>query len=120
MDVDEVAHAGRKVFRGPSLGHLHLAPGAMRVEEDEQVCAAIAPITRNRSARSVPTSRSFASKASRPQVGASIPAFLPQASNIASTFASAWITIYDLATAERQEASLRGQASVCGLHYVGV
>jgi len=44
MDVDEVAHAGRKVFRGPSFGHLHLAPGAMRVEQDEQVCGAIAPI----------------------------------------------------------------------------
>jgi hypothetical protein len=36
MGVDEVARAGRKGFRGASLGHLHLAPGGMCVEEDRR------------------------------------------------------------------------------------
>jgi hypothetical protein len=42
MDIDEVAHAVGEVGGGAPLGDLHLAPGAVRVEEDEQVGGAVA------------------------------------------------------------------------------
>lgn len=42
MSVGELAHADGKVFCGAPLGDLDLAPGAVHVEEDEQVGGAVA------------------------------------------------------------------------------
>ena len=50
MDVGKVAHAVGKVVGRAPLGDLDRAPGAMRVEEDEQVGGAVAACTRSRSA----------------------------------------------------------------------
>src|SRR5947207_585914 len=44
MDVDEVAHAVGIVFRRAALGDFDLAPGAMHVEEHEEIDRAIATI----------------------------------------------------------------------------
>ena len=44
MDVGEFAHADGEVRRRAALGDLHLAPGAVRVEEHEQVGGAVAPV----------------------------------------------------------------------------
>jgi hypothetical protein len=44
VDVDELAHALGEVAGRPMLGDLDLAPGPVRVEEDEQVDGAVAPI----------------------------------------------------------------------------
>ena len=42
MDVAELAHALGEVGGGTSLGDLDLAPGAIDVEEDEEIDGAVA------------------------------------------------------------------------------
>src|ERR1041384_4723414 len=37
MNIDQIAHAVGEVGCGSLVGDLHLAPGAMRVEKDEQI-----------------------------------------------------------------------------------
>jgi hypothetical protein len=44
VKVGKLAHAGGEVHGGTAVSHLDLAPGPMRVEEDEQVDGAIALI----------------------------------------------------------------------------
>ena len=44
MEVGEFAHADGKVGRRAALGDLDLAPGAVRIEEDEQVGGTVAPV----------------------------------------------------------------------------
>src|SRR4029077_16557913 len=44
MDVGEIAHAGGEVLGGTPLGDLQLAPGAVHVQEHEQVRGAVAPV----------------------------------------------------------------------------
>ncbi len=44
MEVGEFAHADGEVGRRAALGDLDLAPGAVRIEEDEQVGGAVAPV----------------------------------------------------------------------------
>ena len=44
VNVGEFAHAGGEVLRRAALGDLHLAPGAVRIEEHEQVGGAVAPV----------------------------------------------------------------------------
>src|SRR4030095_8411393 len=44
VDIDQVAHAVGEVAGGALLRDLHLAPGPVRVEEDEQVDGAVAAI----------------------------------------------------------------------------
>ena len=44
MEVGEFAHADGEVRRRATLGDLDLAPGAVRIEEDEQVGGAVAPV----------------------------------------------------------------------------
>jgi hypothetical protein len=40
--IGEIAHALGEVAGGPVVGHLHMAPGLVGVEEDEQIGRAIA------------------------------------------------------------------------------
>src|SRR5215472_856586 len=42
MDIDELAHALGVIFCRSSLSDLDLAPGSMRVEDDEQIGRSIA------------------------------------------------------------------------------
>jgi hypothetical protein len=44
VGVGQIAHADSKVFRGPLICHLHMAPGSMRVEKHEQIGSAITAI----------------------------------------------------------------------------
>ena len=44
MDVDELAHAVRIVYGGAALGDLDVAPAAMRIEGDEEIDGAVAPV----------------------------------------------------------------------------
>jgi hypothetical protein len=44
MDIGQFAHACGKVLRGAPFSDLHLAPGAVHIEEDEQVRRPVAPI----------------------------------------------------------------------------
>src|SRR5882757_8848599 len=44
MDTSEIAHADCEVLGGAPLGDLHLAPGAVHVQEHEQVRGAVAPV----------------------------------------------------------------------------
>ena len=44
VDIGKLAHAFGEILRGPSLCDFHLAPGFVRVEEDEEIGSAIAPI----------------------------------------------------------------------------
>jgi hypothetical protein len=47
MDIDKLAHAVGEVSSGPMFGDLDFAPGAVRVEEDEQIDRAVAPVLGN-------------------------------------------------------------------------
>ena len=44
MHIGEFAHAVGEVFRGPPLGDFHIAPWPVRIDEDEQVGSAVAPV----------------------------------------------------------------------------
>ena len=44
VDIDQLAHALGEVARGPLFGNLDLAPGPVRINEDEQVGGAVATV----------------------------------------------------------------------------
>src|ERR1700674_4716710 len=44
IDIDQLAHALGEVLVGAPVGDLHPAPGAVGVEEDEQIDGAVAAI----------------------------------------------------------------------------
>jgi hypothetical protein len=40
--IGEIAHAVGKIAGGPVIGHLHMTPGLVRIEEDEQIRCSVA------------------------------------------------------------------------------
>jgi len=44
VDVRELAHAGCEVHSGAPIGDLHRAPWPMRIEKDEEIDRAVAPV----------------------------------------------------------------------------
>jgi hypothetical protein len=45
--IGEIAHAVGEIAGGPVIGHLHMTPGLVRIEQDEQIGCATQDKTAN-------------------------------------------------------------------------